>query len=194
VTGRVVVEGRISVNRAPTGLSRSRYRGGEGQCAAATISLPRAADAAASGISVKLWRFYRVEGLKCSQGRGRLLQQGLNDNVGHPGGLHVQRIRRTRRKVDYPSARVWAAIIDFDDDRAAVVEVHHLGERGQRQRALRRCGGDGVKGLTARGLAANEVIPGSFAELGPLNCIRRAATGVCATVAYLYCGLETRAP
>ncbi len=151
-------------------------------------------DVAASDTSVNLWRFYRVKGLKCSQGRGRLLQQGLNDNVGHPSGFHVQRIRRARRKVDYPSAGVWTAIIDFDDDRATVVEVDHLGERGHWQRAMRCCGGNGVKGLTARGLAANEVIPGGFAELSPLSRIRRAATGSCASVAYVYRGLETRAP
>jgi hypothetical protein len=59
---------------------------------------------------------------------------------------------------------VRAAVVDFDDNRAAVVQVRHLRVRGQRERAVRGGGGDGVEDLAAGGLTAYMVVPRSFPE------------------------------
>src|SRR6516164_1491390 len=92
--------------------------------------------------------------------------------------LHLEHVGSTWREVDDASANVWAAVIDFDDDRAAVVEVRHLRVRGQRQRAVRGCSGDGIEGLAACGLTAHLVVPRSFTELATLRHALRAGPEV----------------
>jgi len=52
-----------------------------------------------------------------------LIDQGFDDDGRHPGTLHVERVGSAGREVEDASARVWAAVVDLDDDRAAVVEV-----------------------------------------------------------------------
>jgi hypothetical protein len=71
-------------------------------------------------------RHCRSEGLKRGDGQSRLIDQGFNDDRRHPGTLHVERVGSTWREVEDASASVWAAVVDFDDDRAAVVKVRHL--------------------------------------------------------------------
>jgi hypothetical protein len=43
--------------------------------------------------------------------------------VGPAGTLHVECVGSTRREVEDASVSVWAAVVDFDDDRAAIAEV-----------------------------------------------------------------------
>ena len=74
-----------------------------------------------------------VPGLKPCDIRGRLIDQGLNGDRRHPGAFHAQFVGSARREVEDAPARVWTPIVDFDDDRAAVVEVRHLRMRGQRK-------------------------------------------------------------
>jgi len=99
------------------------------------------------------------------QGRIASVINGFNYNSRRSGSLHLERFGSTRREVDYASASVGAAIIDFDDNRAAVVEVCLFRERGQRERAMRRCCRHPVEDLAACGLFAHQVVPGSVAEL-----------------------------
>jgi hypothetical protein len=52
-----------------------------------------------------------------------LIDQGFKDDGGHTGTLHVERVGSARREVEDASVSVWAAVVDFDDDRAAIAEV-----------------------------------------------------------------------
>src|SRR6516162_2928850 len=141
-----------------------------------------------------LLRQRRTGGLKLGDGGGRLVDQRFNDDGCHPGTLHVERVGRTWREVDDASASVWTAVVDFDDDRAAVIEVGDLRERGQRERAMRGGGGDAVEELAAGGLFAHKVIPGSFSELTTPSLASRATTGVSDKVTNACYGRETCAP
>jgi hypothetical protein len=62
-------------------------------------------------------RHYRTRGSNRCDNRSRLIDQGLNDDGHHPGTLHVQYVGSTWREVDDASAGVWAAVVDFDDDK-----------------------------------------------------------------------------
>jgi hypothetical protein len=62
-----------------------------------------------------------------------LINHWFNDDSHHPSMLQLEHIGRTRREIDYASADVWAAVIDFDDDRAAIVEIRHLRVGGERK-------------------------------------------------------------
>src|SRR4029077_4873300 len=96
-----------------------------------------------------------------------------------------------RGEVEDASARVGAAVVDFDDDRAAVVEVCHLRERGQWERSMRGSGGDRVEDLAACSPVAHQVVPGSFPELTMPNRTNEAGTAVQDAAARIYFGLET---
>jgi hypothetical protein len=52
---------------------------------------------------------------------------------------------------------------------AAIADVRHLRVGGQRKRALRCGGGNGVEDLAAGGLPTHEVVPCSFPEQGSIN-------------------------
>src|SRR6516162_4961532 len=62
-----------------------------------------------------------------------LINHRFNDDGHHPSTLHLKNVGSMRREVDDASADVWTAVIDFDDDRAAIVEVRYLRVRGQRK-------------------------------------------------------------
>jgi hypothetical protein len=62
-----------------------------------------------------------------------LINHGFNDDGHHPSTLQLEYVGSTRREVGDAPAGVWAAVIDFDDDRAAIVEVRYLRVRGQRK-------------------------------------------------------------
>jgi hypothetical protein len=62
-------------------------------------------------------RHCRSRGLKRGDGRSRLTDQGFNDDGHHSGTRHVEHVGSTWREVDDASASVWAAVVDFDDDR-----------------------------------------------------------------------------
>src|SRR5262249_31280881 len=125
---------------------------------------------------------HRAKVLEGDDGSFRQGRHGFNDDGRNTDCLYVERVGSTWRQVDYASAREWAAIIDFDDYRTAVVEVGHLRKRGQRERAMRRGGGDRVEDFAARGLSAHEVIPGGFAEL-TLGRSHSSATGAARAIA-----------
>src|SRR6516225_959329 len=72
-------------------------------------------------LSVQLLRRRRTSRLNRCDNRSRLIDQGFNDDSRHPGALHVQYVGSTRREVDDASRGIWAAIVDSDDDRAAIV-------------------------------------------------------------------------
>src|SRR5215831_18580536 len=64
---------------------------------------------------------HRAKVLEGDDGSFRQGRHGFNDDGRNTGCLYVERVGSTWRQVDYASAREWAAIIDFDDDRTAVV-------------------------------------------------------------------------
>jgi hypothetical protein len=64
--------------------------------------------------------------LNRGDGPRRPIDQRFNDDGRNAGTLHVERVGRTRREVKDVSASIWTPIVDFDDDRAAIVEVRHF--------------------------------------------------------------------
>src|ERR1700746_3831288 len=74
------------------------------------------------GARLSLLRYRRARGSQHGNHWSRLIDQGFNDDGCHPGVLHIERVGSTRREVDDPCASVWAAVVDLDDHRTAVVE------------------------------------------------------------------------
>src|SRR6516162_5913419 len=147
------------------------------------IEVDRQCCGGALATSRSLSRHCHTTGFETQRQPQLLIDQGFNDDGHDPSTLHRERVGSTRREVDDSFANVWAAVVDFDDDRAAVVEVRHLRVRGQRERAVRGGGGDGVEDLAAGGLTAYVVVPRSFPKLTNLSHAHRAATEVRDTVA-----------
>jgi hypothetical protein len=75
---------------------------------------------------------FGARGLPLRRRRG-LLTQRLDRDRHHPGAFYVQYVGSTRREVKDAPTSVWTPVVDFDDDRATVVEVRHRRMRGQRK-------------------------------------------------------------
>ena len=69
----------------------------------------------------------------------RVLKVRAVSRIGIDNQLGIRNVLRQDKRV----------VIDFDDDRAAVVQVRHLRVRGQREPAVRGGGGEGVEALCA---------------------------------------------
>ena len=131
----------------------------------------------------------RTGGLKYCEGRSSLIDQRFNDDHRYPATFHLECVGSTRREVKDPSRSIRTAVVDFDDHRAAIVQVGHLCVRSERKRAMRRGGGNGIEDLAVRGLPAHEVVPGSFAEQPNSSGTPRVATRLCDAAARIFSGL-----
>ena len=78
-------------------------------------------------------------------------EQRFNDDGDYPVMLHIERVGSTRREVEDATASIWATVIDFEDNGAAVIEIGNLRERGEREPAMRSGGCYCVEELTAGG-------------------------------------------
>jgi hypothetical protein len=91
-------------------------------------------------------------------------EQRFNDDRDYPGMFHIERVGSTRREVEDATAGIWATVIDFEDNGAAVIEIGDLRERGEREPAMRSGGCYCVEELTAGGSGAHQVVPSRFSK------------------------------
>jgi hypothetical protein len=143
-----------------------------------------------------LWRASLLQdcwarGFEHCQSRSRLIDQWLNDDRRYSDAFHIECIGSARREVENASASVWTPIVYFDDNGAVVAEVRHLRVRGQRKRAMRCRGSNGIETLAAGGVPAHEVVPSSFSRKSNSSRAQTAATGVRDSAARFCRGLET---